>query len=92
MLVGDHIHYQNEVVSWVLNFTCHAQDWELESVSFFFFQFLYSSSAKGHGEDRMCWNGSSKDGFQVKAYYKVLLPTAGTEVPWKSIQKTKAPL
>ena len=24
MLVGDHIHYQNEVVSWVLNFTCHA--------------------------------------------------------------------
>ena len=39
----------------------------------------------------MCWNGSSKDGFQVKAYYKVLLPTAGTEVPWKSIWKIKAP-
>ena len=84
VFVGDHIRYQNEVVSWVLNFTRHAQDWELESVSSFL-ELLYSSSAKGHGEDRMCWNGSSKDGFQVKAYYKVLLPNAGLEVPWKSI-------
>ena len=84
MFVGDHIRYQNEVVSWVLNFTRHAQDWELESISSFL-ELLYSSSAKGHGEDRMCWNGSSKDGFQVKAYYKVLLPNAGLEVPWKSI-------
>uniref|UniRef100_A0A2N9F873 Reverse transcriptase zinc-binding domain-containing protein n=1 Tax=Fagus sylvatica TaxID=28930 RepID=A0A2N9F873_FAGSY len=88
--VGDHICYQNEVVSWVPNFTPHAQDWELESISSFL-ELLYSSSTKGHGEDRMCLNGSSKDGFQVTAYYEVLLPTAGTEVPWKSIWKTKAP-
>ena len=34
--------------------------------------------------------GSSKDGFQVKDYYKALIPTAGPAVPWKSIWKTKA--
>ena len=56
-----------------------------------FLELLYLSSAKGHGEDRMCWRGSSKDGFQVKAYYKVLLPIAVPVVPWKSIWKTRAP-
>ena len=39
----------------------------------------------------MCWNGSSKEGFQVKSYYRALLPIAGCCVPWKSIWKTKAP-
>ena len=85
--VLDHLHYHNEKVSWVLNFTHHVQDWELEAVS----SFLESSSAQGHGEDRMCWRGSSKEGFQVKNYYKQLLPSAGALVPWKRIWKTNAP-
>uniref|UniRef100_A0A2N9GI39 Reverse transcriptase domain-containing protein n=1 Tax=Fagus sylvatica TaxID=28930 RepID=A0A2N9GI39_FAGSY len=38
-------------------------DWELESVNSFL-EVLYSSSAKGHGEDRMCWRRGSKDGFR----------------------------
>jgi hypothetical protein len=88
--VGDLLRYQNGAVSWVLNFIHHVQDWELESVSSFL-ELLYSSSAKGHGEDRLCWRGSSKDGFQVKDYYKALIPTAGPAVPWKRIWKTKAP-
>jgi hypothetical protein len=54
-------------------------------------ELLYSSSSKGHGEDRLCWRGSSKTGFQVKAYYNALLPTTGHVIPWKSIWKTKAP-
>uniref|UniRef100_A0A2N9I0X5 Reverse transcriptase zinc-binding domain-containing protein n=1 Tax=Fagus sylvatica TaxID=28930 RepID=A0A2N9I0X5_FAGSY len=61
--VGDLLRYQNGAVSWVLNFIHHVQDWELESVSSFL-ELLYSSSAKGHGEDRLCWRGSSKDGFK----------------------------
>ena len=52
---------------------------------------LYSSSAKGHGEDRLCWRGGSKDGFQVKSYYRALLPQSVFAMPWKSIWKSKAP-
>ena len=89
-LVRDHIRYQNGGVYWDLNFTRHAQDWELEAV-FSFMELLYSSSAKGHGEDRMCWRGHSKDGFQVKSYYNLLLPFAGHLGPWKRIRKTGAP-
>jgi hypothetical protein len=39
----------------------------------------------------MCWRGSSKEGFQVKSYYRALLPMSDQSVPWKSIWKTKAP-
>jgi hypothetical protein len=52
---------------------------------------LYSSSAKGHGEDSICWRGGFKDGFQVKAYYRAILPQSGFTLPWKSIWKSKAP-
>ena len=52
-LVVDHMHYQNGAVSWVLNFTQPAQDWELESISSFL-DLLYSNSAKGQGEDKLC--------------------------------------
>ena len=89
-LVRDHIRYQNGGVFWDLNLTRHAQDWELEAV-FSFMELMYSSSAKGHGEDRMCWRGHSKDGFQVKSYYNLLLPPAGHLGPWKRIWKTGAP-
>uniref|UniRef100_A0A2N9F4D5 Reverse transcriptase zinc-binding domain-containing protein n=1 Tax=Fagus sylvatica TaxID=28930 RepID=A0A2N9F4D5_FAGSY len=82
--------FLNGVVSWVLNFTRPAQDWELESIASFL-KLLYSSSAKGQGEDRLCWQGSASGAFQVKAYYKALLPTAGHVIPWKSIWKTRAP-
>ena len=86
----DHMRFQNGAVSWVLNFTRPAQDWELESISSFL-DLLYSSSAKGQGEDKLCWQGSTSGGFQVKAYYNAILPTAGHIIPWKSIWKTKAP-
>ena len=89
-LVSDHLRSHNERVSWDFNFTCHAQDWELEAVASFL-ELLSSSSVKGYGEDRLCWRGSSKEGFQVRTYYKYLLLADGIEVPWKRIWKTKAP-
>uniref|UniRef100_A0A2N9IB72 Reverse transcriptase zinc-binding domain-containing protein n=1 Tax=Fagus sylvatica TaxID=28930 RepID=A0A2N9IB72_FAGSY len=82
--------YHNEVVSWDFNFIRHAQDWELDAAASFL-ELLSSSSVKGYGEDRLCWRGSSKEGFQVRSYYKYLLPTAGIAVPWKRIWKTNAP-
>jgi hypothetical protein len=88
----EHIRYQNEAASWMLNITHPAQDWELKSVSSFLeLLWLYSSSGKGHGVNKMCWRGSSKVGFQVKSYYRALLPNTDRSVPWKCIWKTKAP-
>lgn len=83
-LVADHIQYQTDSVTWVLNFIRHAQDWELESISSFM-DLLYSSSVKGCGVDKVCWQGSPQKGFQVKLFFKALLPKTGLFVPWKSI-------
>ena len=80
----DHIRDQNEALSLVLNFTRPAQDWELESVSSFL-EFLYLSSTRGYGLDKICWCGSAQQGFQVKSYYRALLTNVGIFVPWKSI-------
>uniref|UniRef100_A0A2N9IF07 Reverse transcriptase zinc-binding domain-containing protein n=1 Tax=Fagus sylvatica TaxID=28930 RepID=A0A2N9IF07_FAGSY len=89
-LVKDHMQYHNERVSWDFNFTRHAQDWELDAVASFL-ELLSSSSVKGYGEDRLCWRGSSKEGFKVRSYYKYLSSSAGIAVPWKRIWKTNAP-
>ncbi len=56
-----------------------------------FLDLLYSSSVKGCGLDKVCWLGSSHKGFQVKSFYKALLPKYGLVVPWKSIWKPKVP-
>ena len=84
----DHIQYQNAVVTWVLKFIRHAQDWELESISSFL-DLLYSSSAKGYGSDKACSRGSQQKAFQVKLYYKALLPRTGLVGPWRKIWKPK---
>ena len=88
--MGDLLQFQNGGVTWLLDFIRHVQDWELESVNVLL-ELLYSSSAKGYGEDRMCWRGGCKDGFQVKDYYRDILPQSGITLPWRSIWKSKAP-
>ena len=45
-------------LSWVLNFTRPAQDWELESIASFL-KLLYSSSAKGQGGGQVVLAGFS---------------------------------
>jgi hypothetical protein len=63
----DHIHYQNDSVTWLLNFIHPAQDWELESISSFI-DLLYKSGVKCSGLDKVCWKGSLGKGFQVKLF------------------------
>jgi hypothetical protein len=91
--VADHLNYQNGVVMWSLNFIRPggpAHDWELEVISSFT-DVLYQSDVKGCGQDKVWWQGSIGKGFQVKLFYKALLPSNGLSVPWKSIWKTKVP-
>ena len=77
-------------ITWLLNFIHPAQDWELESISSFM-DLLYKSGVKGSGLDKVCWKGSLEKGFQVKLFYKALLPHIGLSIPWKSIWKPKVP-
>ena len=56
-----------------------------------FMDVLYQSDVKGCGQDKVWWQGSIGKGFQVKLFYKALLPSNGLSVPWKSIWKTKVP-
>uniref|UniRef100_A0A2N9JAL9 Reverse transcriptase domain-containing protein n=1 Tax=Fagus sylvatica TaxID=28930 RepID=A0A2N9JAL9_FAGSY len=88
--VKEHLQYHNEVVSWVLNFIRPIQDWEEESLSSFL-DLLYSSSVKGYGLDKMCWCGAQEKGFQVKSFYKAMLPQTAAVGPWRNIWKPKVP-
>ncbi len=88
--VADHLNYQNDVVSWSLNFSRPTQDWELEAISSFM-DVLYQSGVKGYGSDKVWWQRAKGKGFQVKIFYKALLPSTGFLIPWRSIWKTKVP-
>uniref|UniRef100_A0A2N9J6S4 Reverse transcriptase domain-containing protein n=1 Tax=Fagus sylvatica TaxID=28930 RepID=A0A2N9J6S4_FAGSY len=88
--VADHLNYQNDVVSWSLNFSRPTQDWELEAISLFM-DVLYQSGVKGYGSDKVWWQRAKGKGFQVKIFYKALLPSIGFLIPWRSIWKTKVP-
>ena len=56
-----------------------------------FMDILYQSGVKGYGPDKVWWQGTSGKRFQVKLFYKALLPSIGLSIPWKSIWKTKVP-
>jgi hypothetical protein len=75
----------------VLNFIRPVQNWEEESISSFL-DLLYSSSVKGYGLNKVCWRGSQQKGFQVKSYYKALIPQNAEVGPWKNIWKPKVPI
>uniref|UniRef100_A0A2N9G796 Reverse transcriptase zinc-binding domain-containing protein n=1 Tax=Fagus sylvatica TaxID=28930 RepID=A0A2N9G796_FAGSY len=61
-----------------------AFDWELKSFSSFL-ELLYSTTVKGSGEDKVCWQPSKINGFQVKSYYNSLSSAGAGCFPWKSI-------
>jgi hypothetical protein len=47
----------------------------------------------GHrGENKFCWIPSKMQSFDVKTFYKVLIPNLNSPFPWKSIWRSKAPL
>ena len=46
---------------------------------------------KGYGLDKVCWRGSQQKGFQVKSFYKALIPHTAGVGPWKNIWKPKCP-
>lgn len=61
---------------------------ELESL-LVFLDLLYSIKVKGTGVQKLFWRSSIQKGFDVRSYYKVLAPSGGKSLPWKSIWKPK---
>jgi hypothetical protein len=72
-----------ETVHWDINFIRFVHDWEVS-----FFNVLYSARVGREGEDRLCWTSSKRRSFEVKSFYKFLLPNVDSPFPWK----IKAPL
>jgi hypothetical protein len=80
----------NDMVHWDINLIRLVHDWEVDSVSSFF-NVLYSAGVGREADDGLCWT-PSKRSFEVKSFYKVLLPNVDSSFSWKSIWRTKAPL
>ena len=51
-------------------------DSEVDSTSFFF-KVLYSARVGREGDDSLCWKPSKRRSFEVKTFYKILLPNVG---------------
>ena len=62
---------------------------ELESFSMFF-DLVYAAKVAGQGEDKLCWKLANPKRFEVRLYYRALVPCVGN-FPWKSIWQGKVP-
>jgi hypothetical protein len=60
-----------------------------ESASFY--RCLYACKLRGEGIDKLWWVPSCKGLFEVKSYYRALLPCGSLSFPWKSVWRSKAP-
>jgi hypothetical protein len=74
----------NDEVHWDMNFIILVHDWEVDTITFFF-STLYSVRRIRGDEDKCCWVPSKRRYFEVKIFYKVLLPNVNHSGPWKSI-------
>jgi hypothetical protein len=63
-------------------------DWEVDSISSLF-NVLYYPRVVREGDDSLCWM-PSKRSFNVKQFYKVLLPNGVSSFPWKSVWRSKS--
>jgi len=88
--VVDNLSVVDGVAHWSVVFTRYAQDWEVEMV-LSFYEHLYSNRIQ-HGEvDRLVWNLSKRESFEVKTFYRALASQEAVSFPWKSIWRVKAP-
>jgi len=69
---------------WNINFLRAAHDWEMNHFSSLF-TLLYSIRVRQDDDDRLRWVPSKLGLFDVKSYYKVLVPHDITHFPWRSI-------
>ena len=57
-----------------------------------FMDILYQSGVKGYGPDKVWWQGTSGKRFQVKLFYKALLPSNGLSTLEEHMEDESSPL
>jgi hypothetical protein len=60
-------------------------------MAYLLFNLLYSFRMSRVYEDRICWTPSKRRMLEVRSFYRVLCPPAGSSFPWKNIWRNKAP-
>jgi hypothetical protein len=79
-LVVDHMLVHNGEVDWDMNLIRLVHDWEVDVVSSLF-NALYSVRLGQGNENKLCWSPSKTRSFEVKTFYKVLLPIVDFSFP-----------
>jgi len=90
-LLADHMLAHNNEVHWDMNFIRLVHGWKVDTVSSFL-NALYSARRSRRDKDKCCWVPSKRQSFEVKTFYKVLLPDINYSFHWKNIWRSKAPL
>jgi hypothetical protein len=79
----------NDVVHWDMSFIMLVHDWENWTQPLLSSVWYYARVGRG-GDYELCWTPSKRKSFEIKSFYKVLLPNVDSSFPRKSILKTKA--
>jgi hypothetical protein len=87
-MVVDNLAVHNGVIQWNVLFMRQIQDWEMDMVLSFFDR-LYSISARRGEGDRLVWNPSKKDLFEVRSFSEDLIRKDCPSFPWKNIWRVK---
>jgi hypothetical protein len=88
--IADSVECSNGSIQWNIQFSWLIHDWEVEELASFY-RCLYAFKLRGEGIDKLWWVPSRKGLFEVKSYYRVLLPRESLSFPWKSVWRSKAP-
>jgi hypothetical protein len=88
--IADNMEHSSNFIQWNIQFTRLIHDWEVGELASFY-KSLYDCKLQGEGKDKLWWVPSRKGLFEVKSFYRALLPRGQVSFPWKSVWKSKTP-
>jgi hypothetical protein len=82
--IADNMERFSNSTQWNIQFTRLIHDWEVGELASFY-KSLYDCKLRGEGKDKLWWVPSRMGLFEVKSFYRVLLPRGQVSFPWKSV-------
>jgi len=71
--VADHLQFSNDTVQCNITFIISVHDWEVDSITSIYI-LLYLLSLRRGGKDKICWIPSTREVFDVRSFYNLLIP------------------